>query len=136
MSTLPTKITIKAGDTLTELANSWFNDYSYWREIADLSGIDIFSPLDIGSVLEKPSKETAQSKYEALLADGVSEVESIVTQITNSREIKTIARLAGVNENTILEQLDLTKLSQTLTNQLTISGVSETEIYQLIDWVL
>jgi hypothetical protein len=116
---------------LQSLAEDWFGDYSYWREIADLAGIDDpLSQLPIGEYLNKPIKELAEEKYNQLidstLGNLTAEVQTTVQNIINSTEAQTIARILGVDLAKVQESLDLSSISDQIS----------AEAWQLISWVL
>lgn len=132
-------ITISPGDTLSNLAHKWFDDYSQWREIANIAGIDIFSELPIGNTLGKPTKEEAEKKYKKIIQDTANdltnEVNETVQEILTSREAQTIAKLIGVDTSSLTEQLDLSNLTEQVLQNLTLSGVSD-EAWTIIQWIL
>lgn len=132
-------ITVSPGDTLSNLAHMWFDDYSQWREIADIAGIDIFSQLPIGDTLNKPTKEEAEKKYKKIIQDTANdltnEVNETVQEILNSREAQTITKLIGIDTSSLTEQLDLSNLTEQVLQNLTLSSVSD-EAWSVIQWIL
>lgn len=55
----------RAGDTLTGLAHSYYNDWRLWRVIADRNGIVDARQIEIGSRLLIPRKPLQQGRYES-----------------------------------------------------------------------
>jgi hypothetical protein len=109
---------VNVGDTIQSIADDFGLD---WRELADIYDLDVMNNLNIGSVINKPNVDLIKEKYETI----VTGTKELVNQITNNRDIKTIVNLLGVNDKTIIEQLDLSVLA-----------VNKVESYQIIDWLL
>ncbi|BAY64987.1 hypothetical protein NIES22_50880 [Calothrix brevissima NIES-22] len=158
MSTLPLSeslakvIRISAGDSLSNIASQVLGDYSSWREIATINDIDIFKAIEIGQTLTIPTKEEAERRFKdqaAIEINGINkEVQSRVKEILNSREVKTITKLLGINvdQDKILKDLDLSSISKSLAAPTkaerirkalkTSSYEPEVPVWRLIDWVL
>ena len=69
MSLRPSSVEINVGDTLSNIAAQYLEDYSQWRKIAEKNDIDIFSSdsLSIGEIIEIPSiSELADELPEAV----------------------------------------------------------------------
>lgn len=158
MSTLPLSeslsdnIRISAGDSLSKIASQVLGDYSSWRELAVMNDIDIFKTIEIGQTLTIPTKEEAERRFKDQAAIEINninnQVQSRVEEILNSREVKTITKLLGINvdQDKILKDLDLSSLSKSLSAPTKAERIRkalksssyepEVPIYRLIDWVL
>ncbi|MBD2196617.1 MULTISPECIES: LysM peptidoglycan-binding domain-containing protein [Calothrix] len=145
-------IKISAGDSLANIASEVLGDYSSWRELAVMNDIDIFKAIEIGQTLTIPTKEEAERRFKdqaAIEINGINkEVQSRVKEILNSREVKTITKLLGINidQDKILKDLDLSSISKSLSAPTkaerirkalkTSSYEPEVPIWRIIDWVL
>lgn len=131
-----TEVQLKAGDTLSALGDKYLSDYSQWREIAYLNNLNIFDNLPIGKTITLPDREELKkvidSKQAEVVASANSEIKSVLTEITNSREVQSIAKTLGVDTSQLLKDLDLTPLAKSLPSA---SGAVD-QAWQLIGWVL
>lgn len=101
---------ITPGDTLSNLAHSLVGDYSRWRDLADINGVeDIFEAIEVGRSLEIPTADQLKERAIAFATD--------------------LARREG---GRILDELtsglDLSGLRS--------ANVTGTQAWQLVEWVL
>lgn len=73
--TISRRIELTAADSLDNLAHRYLGNASYFREIADLNNIDIFSDLPVGRTITIPSK----AQVEEIVRERLSKIASQVT---------------------------------------------------------
>jgi len=137
MSILPRTIQVKVGDSLTNIAYEVLGNYSSWRDIAYFNNLNIFEDLKVGSLLNTPVKEEIEKVLDAA-SNEVSELnnkaQSVVNEILNSRQGKTITKILGVDKTQLLKDLDLSSLSKSIAGISTeLQGIPE---WNLLNWVL
>lgn len=71
------KYILKAGDSLSSIANEVYGDISAWRDIADRNGILIFSELPIGSAIDIPTREEVDKAISEAVDSVSSQVDSL-----------------------------------------------------------
>jgi hypothetical protein len=134
MSTLPKTVEVKAGDSLATIAFDILGDSSLWREIAFFNDLDIFDSLEVGTTLKIPLKEEVQkviNAVEAAIDEFTPEVDRIINEIINSREVQAVSKILGIEPSEILKGLDLSSISEKL--RATVSTFTD---WQLIQWIL
>ncbi|MEA5603714.1 LysM peptidoglycan-binding domain-containing protein [Nostoc sp. UHCC 0252] len=109
--TIPKSITFNAGDSLTNIANEVLGDSTAWRELAVMNDLDIFQIIEVGQTLTIPTPEVAERKFKlaasAQILDINDKVQTTITEITESREAKTILKLLGTSQENILRDVNL-----------------------------
>jgi hypothetical protein len=140
MSTQP--IVFSSGDTLTSVAYKVLGESSGWREIADINDLDIFSIIEVGQSLTVPTKSAAERRLKNIAVDNINSVNARVQSIINSREVKTITKLLGVDTTQLLKDLDLSSLAGKLSAptkeerlRKALKMETDTPIYRLTSWV-
>ncbi|MFS0515150.1 LysM peptidoglycan-binding domain-containing protein [Nostoc sp. UIC 10607] len=140
MSTQP--IVFSSGDTLTSVAYKVLGESSGWREIADINDLDIFSLIEVGQSLTVPTKSAAERRIKNIAVDNINSVNARVQSIVNSREVKTITKLLGVDTTQLLKDLDLSSLAGKLSAptkeerlRKALKMETDTPIYRLSSWV-
>lgn len=126
-------IELKAGDTLSNLANNYLPDYSYWKEIAYNNNINIFEDLTVGSVINIPNKEELQDSLDTInksIDNFGTELDKRVNDLKNDRNYQSITKILGPQSD-LLASLDLSSISDKLKS--TVNTVNE---WQLIQWVM
>ena len=146
MSTLP--ITFKSGDSLVKIAEEVLGDSSNWRQLADINNLDIFSVIEVGQSLTVPNKESAERRLKDIAARQITfineNLQTRISEITETREIQTITKLLGVDTSNLLKDLDLSSLADKLTaptnaerlRQSLNSASSNEPLFRLVSWVL
>ncbi|ANV88499.1 LysM peptidoglycan-binding domain-containing protein [Picosynechococcus sp. PCC 7117] len=126
------KLTITAGDSLSKIANDVLGDYSQWRELAYVNDLNIFQPLEAGITIDLPNRAELQAEIDSVtsrVTSAVNNVESRVNEIVNSREAQLISKILGVDTSKLLEGLDLSSITENLSDL-------QLPDYQLLNWVL
>ncbi|MEA5625320.1 LysM peptidoglycan-binding domain-containing protein [Nostoc sp. UHCC 0251] len=140
MSTQP--IVFSSGDTLTSVAHKILGESSGWRELADINDLDIFSLIEVGQTLTVPTKDAAERRIKNIAVENINSVNSRVQSIVNSREVKTITKLLGVDNTQLLKDLDLSSLAEKLSAptkaerlKKVLNFETDVPIYRLVSWV-
>lgn len=146
MSTLPSNINLKVGDSFSKVAQEVLGDYSQWRELATFNNIDIFKAIEVGRTLTVPTKEEAERRFKNTAAEQLLGVDRIIEEIITSRQATVISKLLGVDQTQLLKDLDLSGLAKGLQNPTTAERLrkalksssyqSEVPVWQLLEWVL
>ncbi|MGJ3244934.1 MAG: LysM peptidoglycan-binding domain-containing protein [Elainellaceae cyanobacterium] len=89
-SKLKKRIEITAGDTLESLAFRHLGDGQNWRELADINEIDIFEPLQIGTLLDIPNKDELQRRVNQA-AEDLSDDLNLTPVLNKASEFKQIS---------------------------------------------
>ncbi|AUT00888.1 hypothetical protein CLI64_11035 [Nostoc sp. CENA543] len=133
------EVQLAKGDSLVKVANKYLGEYSRWREVAQINGIDIFDGLPTGKNLKIPTREELKKLLDKekaqVLANAEKDVKARLREISNSREIQSIAKTLGVDTEKLIKDLDLSPLSKKLSEQVNTDDAVD-EAWQIIGWIL
>lgn len=121
-SDLERAIELAAGSSLPALAQQHLGDYSKWRELAELNGIDIFQALPTGQRLVIPSAEQLQ-------------------ELAQQRLTQLLGQTTGSDASTRLQRLIEQGISAANLPELDLSSLKTANPYgqypwQIISWIL
>ena len=68
---------LKAGDSLSSIADEVYGSVSNFRDIADANDLDLFSQLPVGKSIDLPTKEEVDRKITSL----TQQASAIATQV-------------------------------------------------------
>ncbi|WP_414859146.1 hypothetical protein [Nostoc sp. KVJ3] len=118
-----------------------------------MNDLDIFKAIKVGQTLTIPNPEVAERKFRLAASTEISninnQVQSTITEITQSREAQTILNLLGTSQENILRDVNISLsglakgIAPTSQNELLSKLKSSKEgtadqqnVWQLISWVL